>query len=158
MDRRPLVVLLGPRGVGKSQLAVCLLADICIATSKAVKYMKALDLFRTIRACYRADGADEARTVDQIIRYAGLVIDEAHVRSDTDWENRTLENVLDHRYDGSRPTFLISNLSEPDFCSAIGMSVVSRIQESGHAVVCDWPSFRIAPELMEEAAQERGAG
>ncbi len=137
----PLLVLLGKRGTGKTQLAVDLLADICDG-GKAVRYLKTMDLFREIRACFRPDGPDEVRTVDKLCRYAGLVLDEAHERSDSDWENRTLTNIIDRRYDAMRTTILVSNLTKEAFAQAAGASIVSRIHESGQVVVCDWGSFR----------------
>lgn len=137
----PLIVLLGKRGTGKTQMAVGLLADIC-REGRSVRYLKALDLFREIRECYRKDGPSEVAVVDKLCSYAGLVIDEAHERSDSDWENRTLTNIIDRRYDAMRTTILISNMTKEAFASAVGPSVVSRVHETGEVIVCDWQSFR----------------
>lgn len=137
----PLIALLGKRGTGKTQLAVDLLADSCCAGGR-VKYLKSLDLFREIRTCFRKDGPNEVDTVDRFCKYATLVIDEAHERSDSEWENRTLTNIIDRRYDSMRATILVSNMTKDAFGSAVGPSIVSRMHETGIVVVCDWESFR----------------
>lgn len=136
-----LVVLLGKRGTGKTQMAVDLLADVCAAGNR-VRYLKAMDLFREIRNCYRKDGPSEVETVDKLCKFAALVIDEAHERSDSDWENRTLTNIIDRRYDAKRSTVLVSNMTKQAFGEAVGPSIVSRIHETGEVVVCEWASFR----------------
>lgn len=141
LNIRPLVVLLGKRGTGKTQLGIDLLADIA-AAGRAVKYLKALDLFREVRSCYRPDGPDEVRLLDRLRRFEGLVIDEAHERGESEWENRTLVNLMDHRYDAGRPTILVANLDRQSFATAMGPSVVSRLHECGEVVDCNWPSFR----------------
>lgn len=136
-----LVVLLGKRGTGKTQLAVCLLAEACRA-GKTGRYLKALDLFREIRNCYRKDGPSELETVDKLCGLGCLVLDEAHERSDSEWENRTLTNIIDRRYDAVRSTVLVSNMDKAGFAESVGPSIVSRIHECGRTKVCDWASFR----------------
>lgn len=138
----PLIVLFGKRGTGKTQLAIGLMADVCLKTQKPVHYCKAMDLFREIRACYRKDGPDEVKTVDRFCGYACLVVDEAHERSDSEWENRTLTNIVDRRYDAMKTTILVSNLDRKSFGDALGPSIVSRIHEAGIVVDCNWSSFR----------------
>ncbi len=139
-----LIVLLGSRGTGKTQLAVGLLADVCAAGNR-VRYLKAMDLFREIRNCYRKDGPSEVETVDKLCKCGALVIDEAQERSDSEWENRTLTNIIDRRYDGMKTTILVSNMTRQAFGEAVGPSVVSRMHERGEVVVCDWDSFRGKP-------------
>ena len=138
-----LIVLLGKRGTGKTQLAVDLVADMCELGGES-KYLKVMDLFREIRSCYRPDGPDEVKTIAKLCQYRTLVIDEAHERSDSEWENRTLTNIIDRRYDAMRSTILVSNMTREAFAAAVGPSIVSRTHESGVVVVCDWPSFREA--------------
>lgn len=140
----PLIVLLGRRGTGKTQLAVDLLADLAWC-GKPVKYFTAMDLFRELRACNKPGGLDELQTVKKLTSYFGLVVDEAQERGESDWENRTLTNLVDKRYGAMRATILISNLTKESFAEAIGASAISRINECGQVVVCDWPSFRGMP-------------
>jgi DNA replication protein DnaC len=143
MAEGPLVILLGARGTGKTQMAVDLMANVCRA-GKTVRYAKAMDLFREVRATFAKDGPKEIDVVERICRYGCLVIDEAQERGESEWENRTLTNIIDHRYDGKRATILLSNQDARSFAASVGESVVSRATETGVVVVCDWPSFRKA--------------
>jgi hypothetical protein len=141
LHKGPMIVLLGQRGTGKTQMAVDLLADLVLA-GELVRYCKAQDFFREVRSCFRDDGPDEHRFFEKFTRYRGLVIDEAQERGESAWEDRTLIHLIDRRYDSMRATILVSNLSRTAFGEAIGKSVVSRIHESGIVVECDWESFR----------------
>jgi len=138
--------LLGPRGPGKTQLAVCL---ACAALRRdpnwGVTYVRAADLFRELRASFRRHGPDEREIVAEYARPRLLVIDEAHERGHSAFELSALSNLIDIRYGDKLDTLLISNETREGFSEAIGPSVVSRIQETGGAIICDWPSFRTPP-------------
>jgi DNA replication protein DnaC len=136
-----LAALLGQRGVGKTQMAVCLIRDAC-EVGMSAKYIKALDLFRDLRSCYRDDGPDEKAVVKTYRDFGLLIIDEAHERGHTEFEDRTLVNIVDHRYDAMKSTLLLSNHDKAGFVKSVGPSIVSRLLETGEAVDCDWPSFR----------------
>ena len=136
-----LAAFLGPRGTGKTQMAVCLIDDAC-RNNRTARYVKALDLFRELRATFRDDGENELSVVRRFRKYHLLVIDEAHERGNTDFESRTLTNIIDHRYDDAKDTVLISNDSLQAFAAAIGPSIVDRLNETGEAIEFDWPSYR----------------
>lgn len=141
-----LVPLLGPRGTGKTQLAVSVIHRAC-GLGMTARYIKALDLFRLIRGAYtpvrRGEaGEDEADLIDKLAGYGLLVIDELHQRAETAFEQNTLVNLLDRRYDAMRYTILIANQTRQEFGDAMGDSIKSRIHETGAPVECHWPSFR----------------
>jgi DNA replication protein DnaC len=130
--------LLGDRGTGKTQLATALLRKA--AWHCTGRYCKALDLFRDIRATF--DGGNEREVVGRLARVGVLVIDEIHQRGQSEWERNVLANLVDRRYDGRRTTVLIGNLTVAAFAEVVGDSIVSRMVETGGALVCDWPSYR----------------
>jgi DNA replication protein DnaC len=133
------LLLCGPRGTGKTQIAIEL-GRAFAARQKSVQYAKASQLFRELRQAmhqYR-----EVEAIDLVCRKGLLILDEAHVRGETDYEDRTLIEIFDRRYDFARPTVLITNLSLAESKKALGSSIVDRCVESGQAIVCDWPSFR----------------
>ena len=136
-----LCAMVGNRGTGKTQLGVELIRHSCLASRPAL-YCKALEIFMAIRATYDDKGKDEAAALRRFIAPALLVIDEAHERGESAWEDRLLSYLLDKRYDCVRDTILISNRTQDEFVKAIGPSVASRMQESGGIILCDWPSFR----------------
>jgi DNA replication protein DnaC len=129
---------------------------------RTVRYLKASDLFRSIRGTFRKDGPSEIKLLETFSRYGLLVIDESHERGDTEFENRTLVHIIDRRYDAGRDTLLISNLSADAFRTSMGPSIISRMSETGLMIVADWPSYRVPgqtalrdPEEMEAARNDR---
>lgn len=138
-----LVALLGPRGTGKTQLAAELIRKHVDSSNMPTPlYTRSCDIFLTIRESFRRDGPSEREQVVRFMRPSVLVIDEAHERSESDWENRLLNLIVDVRYGEERDTILISNERESSFRESIGPSIYSRLIETGGVIVCDWPSFR----------------
>jgi DNA replication protein DnaC len=140
-----LVPLLGGRGTGKTQLAVSVIHRSC-HRGFTCRYIKALDLFRYIRGAYTTrergkPGESEGQLVE-LLRGYDLLVDEIHQRGETLFEQNTLINLLDHRYDDRRCTILIANQNMTDFAAAMGDSIVSRIHESGAPLICSWATFR----------------
>ena len=107
-------------------------------------YARTVELFMDIKTAYDPEGPTEASVLRRYALPALLVLDEAQERGDTDWENRMLTYLIDRRYGEMKDTLLVSNLKADDFRSAIGLSIYSRLVETGGIVVCDWPSFRAA--------------
>jgi DNA replication protein DnaC len=141
------VALLGARGTGKTQLAVTLIHRSC-GIGLRCRYVKAGDIFRSIRATYaqvkRGDAQETEESIfDRWVSFDLLVIDESHERGETAAENQALVNIVDRRYDARRCTIFIGNQTKEDFAKSVGSSIISRIHECGEAIVCDWPSFRV---------------
>jgi len=135
-------VLIGVRGTGKTQMAVEI---VKAATGRMMtcRFITAVGFFMEIKKTYRKEADDSE--VDILQRYRRpklLVIDEIGKRSDSDWENSLLFELLNKRYNDMTDTLLIDNRSKADFSSAIGPSLASRINESGGIIECNWESFR----------------
>lgn len=143
-----LIAILGDRGTGKTQLGAELIRyHVWHSASESGLYIRAADIFMAIKECYKKDGPTERDQLAQFIGPALLVIDEAHERGETEWENRLLTYVIDRRYGDVHDTLLVSN-QEPDaFKVSIGHSIYSRLIETGGLVECDWPSFRQASAI-----------
>jgi len=136
------VGIVGKRGRGKTQMAVELMR---CATDKrmSARFLTAVEFFMEIKASYRRESLDTE--LDIIRRYRRprlLVIDEIGKRSESDWENSLLFELLNKRYNDMTDTVLIDNRPQKDFCEAIGTSLASRIDESGGLIDCQWESFR----------------
>jgi len=89
---------------------------------------------------FRTDERND--TIDFFIKPRLLVIDEAHERSNSDWEDRMLAMVVNERYQELRSTLVIANYSEEEVEKHLNPSILSRAEESGGIVVFDWESFR----------------
>jgi DNA replication protein DnaC len=138
-----LIAFVGPRGTGKTQFAVEVIKRCCFNRHEAF-YCKVLEIFFDVRATYRSNnaGAGEMQALAKYMDPNLLVIDEAHERGESAFEDRILTYVVDKRYDAEKDTFLISNLTKEEFLTAIGPSIASRLQETGGIIVCDWASYR----------------
>jgi len=145
-----IIVLLGPRGTGKTQMAVEILRERIMAElrlhpddTSTLLYTKARDIFARMRDAFR-DGAEltEVQALRLFSEPDILVIDEAHERSDTAFVGRALTTIIDRRYDALRDTIIVSNQDRREFAAGMGESIVSRMREVGVIVECQWPSFR----------------
>lgn len=105
-------------------------------------YAKTLDFFLDLRGTYQKDAESEGTALDRFMRPDLLVLDEAGVRGETDFENRMLTHLIDHRYDGIKDTLLISNQRPDEFAKSIGPSISDRLRECGGIIECTWSSFR----------------
>lgn len=138
-----IIVLLGNRGTGKTQLVVSLIHDMLQTSCQglSVRYVRALEFFMVVKDAYSAASSERVAfgtfTTPHI-----LALDEAHVRNGTAWEGASLTYMIDSRYASMRRTLLISNEQEDAFAASIGDSVMDRISETGAIITCSWESFR----------------
>lgn len=151
--------IIGPRGTGKTQLATEIARRVnrhkcdqwrkrrehahSWEPSPQAVYVHVMEIFMAIKATYQSDATQgERQSLDRFIRPRVLVIDEVQERGETDWENRMLTYILDKRYQQGRDTLLLANMKPTDIQDKLGASIVSRMQETGGIVECNWPSFR----------------
>jgi DNA replication protein DnaC len=106
-------------------------------------YTKAMDIFIDLKNGFgRPNEPSEKQILTKLIDAAFLVIDEAHVRGETKYEDDKLTHLIDKRYDAMRPTMLITNLTNKDFAAQLSPSILSRIAEIGGGIECNWQSYR----------------
>lgn len=138
-----LVALVGGRGPGKTQMAVELMKK-CTFQLRSAYYNTLTGLFLKIKATFKNDSQHtEDDLVRSMISPSLLVLDEISRRSDSDWENRILYEIIDRRYCEMKDTLLIANQSKAQFIEAIGESIASRMQETGGIMECTWESYRL---------------
>jgi len=154
-----IVVAWGQRGTGKTQIAYEIATHGIFhdpyfppqyrdGFSMPIKarpcvYVKAMDIFMRMKNGFsRKDQPSELEIVENLVQAAFLVIDEAHVRGETKYEDDKLTHIIDKRYDAMRPTMLITNLTNKDFAAQLSPSILSRITEIGGGIECNWQSYR----------------
>lgn len=131
--------LIGTRGNGKTQLAVEAMRT-WTSKGRSARYATAVEMFVDIKATYRKDSTEsEAHVIARYRKPRLLVIDEMSKRAETDWENTILFEILNKRYGDKTDTILIANLAPADFAKNIDLSIARRLNETGGAIVCDWP-------------------
>lgn len=132
------IILIGDRGAGKTVMATYWAGMLGYGL-----YTKAFDLFESLKKTFHDDS--KVRTHEVLDRYRKaefLVLDEVQERKESDWENTTLTNLLDKRYDALKPTVLIANLKPEGLDACLGPSIISRVKETGGIIECNWPSYR----------------
>ena len=148
--------LAGKRGTGKTQLATNIAGALLLPNPRDASRRDELTwpLYTTAKAYFREikeswspteDGRHHATESDVLERFTLpclLVIDEAHVRSESKWEDDQLAELVDRRCYRGKDTLILSNLDRKTLSAALGPSIVSRIHERGSFVEFDWPSFR----------------
>lgn len=160
-----IAALVGPRGTGKTRMAVSLARQVIVAelerparpvsdedakhppeggwrTEKPVVYAKAMTMFMGIREAYKSEGPTESEVIAAYASPRLLIIDEIQERGNSEWEDRILVHLVDTRYDAMKDTVLIGNLMPETLAASLGMSIVSRIREVGTVIECAWGSFR----------------
>lgn len=138
-----LLILTGPRGTGKTQIATWLAWGHVHRSS--IRYVRALNLFDHFKASFDHAGKDteSERAVAMLYRKPSLlVIDELHQRLGRDWEQNRLINLIDTRYGDMKTTILITNQTAEQAEKELGDSVWQRIAETGGVVECNWKSYR----------------
>lgn len=136
-----MIALIGERGNGKTQLGVELIRTN-VHHLKSARFCTAAGFYMELKHAYKSSDESEKDVIDRFARYSLLVIDEIGKRSENDWENRLLYELLNRRYNSLKDTVLISNHGERELRDAIGPSLASRMNESGGLIECDWNSYR----------------
>jgi DNA replication protein DnaC len=153
-----IIVCYGKRGTGKTQIAYEVAKTANFPDPHTPKrtwtystrpefrsaiYAKAMDIFILLKNGFkRPDQPSEKEVIERLVDAAFLVIDEAHVRGETKYEDDKLTHIIDKRYDAMRATMLITNLEKREFAATLSPSILSRIAEIGGGIECNWESYR----------------
>lgn len=138
-----LIALIGTRGTGKTQLGVELIRENVLNHLRLSLFTTAMDIFIEVKSTYRkSSDYDEGDIVKEFCRPRLLVIDEIQERAETAWEDRILTHLINRRYNDEKDTLLIGNITAEQFAQNIGSSILSRLNETGGIIVCDWESYR----------------
>lgn len=140
VDAGSIAALLGPRGVGKTQMATCAIHYVRFG-GRSAQYTTAMGFFSKLKDCFASDERTQVVLGRFEMPYL-LVLDEIEVRSGSQWETDMLTHLVDRRYGALKPTIIISNMTADAFRTTMPESIVSRITEGGGIVTCGWESFR----------------
>jgi DNA replication protein DnaC len=153
-----IIVMVGDRGPGKTQMAAELARDgvwpddrdefsrgdgLVVHRGKTALYRRAMDIFLELReAAKNHIKSSEREVITKMANVGLLVVDEFQERGDTEWENRIMKNLIDKRYASERATIIIANMKRAEIFHALGASIVDRARENGKSIEFTWPSYR----------------
>jgi DNA replication protein DnaC len=146
VQRGGITILIGKRGSGKTRIAAEISrggnfpGDI-LGKAKTSCYRRIAEILCELRAAMKGEQG-EMSVIRRLSSCGLLIIDEFHERGETEWENRMITTIIDRRYAENLPTILIANLDPDEVARKISDSVISRVNESGGAVVCNCGTFR----------------
>lgn len=137
------LLLCGHKGTGKTHLAIGIAHQVMKAGRSAL-FISVARAIRSIKETYDK-GCDrtEAQAYRDLIEPDLLILDEAGIGFGSDFEKNALLEIINGRYETSRPTIMTSNLAAPALEEAIGERSFDRLREGGSKlVVFDWDSHR----------------
>jgi DNA replication protein DnaC len=144
------MIFCGTVGTGKTHLAVAIAHEVMKKGRQAVfvKVMKAIDAVRETYA--KGYPRTKAQVIRDFVEPELLILDEAGMQRGTDDEKGILFEIIDGRYELSRPTILTSNLEMPALEELFGERSIDRLREgTGRMVPFEWESYRRNPIQRE---------
>ncbi len=151
-------IIAGGCGVGKTIAEV---AWVCNYVSAPERWQDAADRDREPRPQYRGQvplwisSAQLARLdhykqdeIDRVAKVERLVIDDlgSEYQDAKGFFGSLLDELIDLRYAGQRPTVISTNLDVEAFKNRYGVRIVDRIREAGRFVACGSVSLRHRPD------------
>jgi DNA replication protein DnaC len=166
----------GQPGVGKTHLAVAVLAQVVRTTGIRGLFYDVRDLLKVIRGTYNSSTrATELQVLQPVIEANLLVLDDIGAEKTSEWVEETMNLIVNARYNENRLTIFTSNFpdipddTDPDsLLFRIGHRMRSRLHEMCDFKVLDAGDYRQMPlnggvdDLLalwmqrKEAAKRRG--
>jgi len=142
------LILIGGVGTGKTHLAVAL----CLA---AVEFGRMTilttlsEIIREVKSSWKNKATDEfgrqmteQEVIDKYSTVNFLVIDEIGSQYGSDSERIVISEIINNRYNSTRPTVIIGNITLSQAQEYLGERVIDRLKDGGEVIVFDWESYR----------------
>ena len=140
--RGSLLVVCGGRGVGKTQAAIEVTRPLLRSGRRAI-YVTPIELAERLSASRRWKSEEsEVDVMNELTEARLLIVDECGRGAMSLADGDRLCSLLDRRYRAMKTSVLLTNLEPEALLENLGEMVMSRVNECGGVIACDWPSFR----------------
>lgn len=136
-------IFCGKPGTGKTHLAVGIGLH-AMTLGKLVLFTTVQRAVRRVKDSWRKDSQEsETDVIDMLVEPDLLILDEIGVQFGSDFEKNLMFDILNERYEKSRPSLLLSNLTAQEVKAFLGERVYDRLREDGgKCIPFDWASHR----------------
>jgi len=149
------LAIVGGTGVGKTHLALGSAARL-VEKGKGVKYMNGEQFANELRPrSFKDDSGQSQRQFrDMLVNSEYLILDEVGIATDsTGWMASQYQEIIAHRFDTNRPTFVTGNIEkykdespEKAIERVLGSRVVSRLKDETKSRLCSlWEANDLRP-------------
>ena len=138
------MIFCGNPGAGKSHMACAIANHVITQHQKSAVFLKTAKAIRMVKETYgKASEKTEQQALDWFKIPDLLILDEVGVQFGTDAERYILFEIINERYEGLKPTILLSNLNIEGLKEYAGDRVLDRMRENGGRVLgFTWGSYR----------------
>lgn len=142
-ERGTCLIFSGSPGTGKTHLA-CAIANAVIKQGSSALFTTVSDALRTIKRAYGKDAlTSEHDAINELVGPALLILDEVGMAYDTDHSKTLIFDLMNKRYEGMKPTLLLTNLDAAALREHLGDRITDRLREGGGKLISfAWDSHR----------------
>jgi DNA replication protein DnaC len=146
------LLLLGNVGTGKTHLAAAIADQVITQQGCTALYRTVYGILQYVKGSFdRESEYNESDAFAAFIEPNLLIIDEVGATKTTEFEQQTLFNIVNGRYEQQIPTIVISNLMPEELVVAMGERCVDRLREGGGiAQIFTWGSVRKSIKFGED--------
>ncbi len=146
LENRSGLYIYGPTGTGKTMLASLILNELIYEYQVKSTYINITrDFFNPIRATFNTENAMYGKgeeIYNKIAQSDVLVIDDFGVQADSEWEKRTLYDLINARYESMKPTIITSNEEPKKWKDLFNGRIFSRLEEMTNPIFIESMDFR----------------
>ena len=137
------LVFSGNAGTGKTHLA-CAIANALMGKGVSSLFTTVSDAMRSIKRTYDAGSSiTEQQAIAAFCDPQLLILDEVGGSRGTEYELQLMFDIINKRYENSRPTIVLTNLDPGALREHLGERITDRLREGGGKLIAfTWESHR----------------